>query len=112
MCRARLLRLCSPVEVETGKTKDKSGLPALPIPALEDTCKRFIAVAEPLLTADEAKAMRADVDAFLASDGPRLQEQLKRWTSVDGERSYIERCAQGAGCRRRDVILGGAVRWS
>jgi carnitine O-acetyltransferase len=54
-------------------------LPRLPMPALEDTCDRFISWCAPLLTAEDLAATEIAVRSFQAADGPgrRLNHTLK-----------------------------------
>ncbi|EQK99792.1 carnitine acetyl transferase [Ophiocordyceps sinensis CO18] len=63
-------------------------LPKLPIPDLESTCKRYIQALEPLQTPRERADTRHAVDDFLKTDGPDLQEKLKRY--AHDKTSYIE----------------------
>ena len=48
-------------------------LPKLPIPPLEDTCKRYIQAVTPLLTKQELATTSAAVERFLATDGPTVR---------------------------------------
>jgi len=50
--------------------------PRLPIPDLEDTCRHYLEIAEPLSTAAELARTSAAVSAFLSGPGPALQAQL------------------------------------
>jgi carnitine O-acetyltransferase len=63
-------------------------LPKLPIPDLEDTCKRYLASLEPLQSAREYAESKRAVDSFLHNEGPDLQEKLKAYSA--GKSSYIE----------------------
>jgi carnitine O-acetyltransferase len=54
-------------------------LPTLPIPPLEDTCRRYLRSLEALQDPEEHKATKAAVQEFLERDGPSLNEQLKVW---------------------------------
>ncbi|DAZ97863.1 TPA: hypothetical protein N0F65_003290 [Lagenidium giganteum] len=63
-------------------------LPKLPIPALEDTCKRYLDYIQVLVTPDELAAAKAKIEAFLATDGPRLQQKLIEYDA--DKLSYIE----------------------
>ncbi|EMC96797.1 hypothetical protein BAUCODRAFT_70166 [Baudoinia panamericana UAMH 10762] len=63
-------------------------LPKLPIPELEATCKKYLAALEPLQTAREHADSERAVEEFLRSDGPELQEKLKKYAT--GKSSYIE----------------------
>jgi len=57
----------------------QSKLPKLPIPPLEDSCRRYLQALEPLQDADEHEATKRAVQEFLDGDGPKIQEQLKEW---------------------------------
>lgn len=63
-------------------------LPKLPIPELEDTCKRYLEVLAPLQAPRERAETRHAVQEFLKQDGPDLQEKLKKY--AHGKTSYIE----------------------
>ncbi|KAF9460928.1 acyltransferase ChoActase/COT/CPT [Collybia nuda] len=73
----------------TGRTlayQDK--LPKLPIPPLEDTCKRYLRALEALQDEKEHAATKEAVKDFLENDGPKIQEKLKEWAK--SRDSYIE----------------------
>lgn len=70
----------------TFASQDK--LPKLPIPDLEGSLKKYIAALEPLQNGREHSETRAAVDEFLRSEGPDLQERLKKYAT--GKSSYIE----------------------
>lgn len=63
-------------------------LPKLPIPELEDTCRKYLDALAPLQTSREHEETKAAVQDFLKSDGPMLQEKLKAYAS--SKTSYIE----------------------
>lgn len=63
-------------------------LPHLPIPPLEDTCKRYLKSLEALQDEDEHEATKAAVKQFLEGDGPRIQQKLQDWAK--DKDSYIE----------------------
>lgn len=54
-------------------------LPKLPIPPLEDTCRRYLRALESLQDEHEHARTKAAVQDFLQSDGPRIQEKLKEY---------------------------------
>ncbi|KAG8905645.1 hypothetical protein FRB99_008486 [Tulasnella sp. 403] len=66
----------------------QSTLPKLPIPSLEETCRRYLASLEALQDPTEHEKTQRAVAEFLQNDGPRLQEKLKAY-AVD-KPSYIE----------------------
>ena len=70
----------------TFASQDK--LPKLPIPDLKNTCRRYLAALEPLQTAREHEESKAAVQEFLKSDGPDLDERLRKYAT--GKTSFIE----------------------
>lgn len=56
-------------------------LPTLPIPPLEDTCRRYLLALEGLQEADEHARTKKAVEDFLKGDGPRIQARLKSWAA-------------------------------
>lgn len=73
-------------------------LPKLPIPELEGSLKRYLQALKPLQSAREQAETQQAVDEFLKSDGPELQDRLKKY--ADGKTSYIEQFCKNfdAGC--------------
>ena len=63
-------------------------LPKLPIPELESSCKKYIASLKPLQSPKEHNDTVLSINEFLKSDGPVLQEKLKKYAS--GKANYIE----------------------
>lgn len=89
-------------------------LPKLPIPDLESSCKKYLQALKPLQTPREHSDTKAAVDEFLRSEGPELQEKLKKYAT--GKTSYIEQFCEWTqdpsfrcGCRsdRRHGTLPG-----
>ena len=66
----------------------QDSLPKLPIPDLEDTCRRHLEALEALQTPREHEETKAAIQEFLKTDGPVLQERLKAYAS--SKTSYIE----------------------
>ncbi|KAL6154233.1 carnitine O-acetyltransferase yat1 [Exserohilum turcicum] len=66
----------------------QDSLPKLPIPELESSCKKYIAALKPLQTPKEHSDTVHAVEDFLKSEGPVLQEKLKKYAS--GKANYIE----------------------
>lgn len=56
-------------------------LPLLPIPPLEDTCRRYLRALEGLQEPDEHTRTKKAVEEFLNGDGPRIQARLKSWAA-------------------------------
>ena len=67
---------------------NQDSLPKLPIPDLEDTCRRHLEALVALQTPREHEETKAAVRDFLKTDGPILQEKLKNYAS--SKTSYIE----------------------
>jgi carnitine O-acetyltransferase len=68
--------------------KNQDALPKLPIPNLEDTCRRHLAALQALQSVREHEETKAAVQDFLKNEGPILQERLK--TYAGSKTSYIE----------------------
>ncbi|KAF8475645.1 carnitine acetyl transferase [Kalaharituber pfeilii] len=66
----------------------QSSLQRLPIPELDDTCRKYLDAVRPLQTPREHEEAVAAVKDFLKTDGPELQERLKRYAA--SKASYIE----------------------
>lgn len=66
----------------------QSALQKLPIPDLQDTCRKYLDAVRPLHTPREHEETVAAVKEFLKTDGPELQERLKRYAATKA--SYIE----------------------
>ena len=54
-------------------------LPKLPIPPLEDTCRRYLKALEALQDEKEHALTKKTVKEFLEGDGPHIQEKLREW---------------------------------
>ncbi|KIK90875.1 hypothetical protein PAXRUDRAFT_831305 [Paxillus rubicundulus Ve08.2h10] len=67
---------------------NQDALPKLPIPSLEDTCKRYLTALSGLQDDQEHAATVRAVQSFLEGEGPALQKRLKQWAA--GRASYIE----------------------
>lgn len=63
-------------------------LQKLPIPELEDSCRKYLNAVRPLQTVKEHEKTVLAVKQFLTSDGPDLQERLKKYAATKA--SYIE----------------------
>lgn len=63
-------------------------LPKLPIPDLDASCKKYLAALKPLQGPKEHHDTVMSVQDFLKSDGPSLQEKLKKYAA--GKANYIE----------------------
>lgn len=58
-------------------------LPKLPIPPLEDTCKRYLRALEALQAPHEQEETQRAVREFLddPEQGPRIQRKLEEWAA-------------------------------
>ncbi|KAG6293177.1 hypothetical protein E4U45_006745 [Claviceps purpurea] len=63
-------------------------LPKLPIPHLASTCDKYLEALKPLQSPRERAETEHAVRDFLSTDGPDLQEKLKKYAR--GKTSYIE----------------------
>ncbi|KAJ4348688.1 carnitine O-acetyltransferase yat1 [Didymosphaeria variabile] len=63
-------------------------LPKLPIPELDSSCKKYLAALKPLQTPKEHHDTVHAVQDFIRSDGPLLQDKLKKY--ANGKANYIE----------------------
>ena len=57
-------------------------LPKLPIPPLEDTCRRYLTALKGLQDDKEHEQTKKAVKEFLESDGPVLQKRLQEWAET------------------------------
>lgn len=63
-------------------------LPKLPMPNLESSTTKYLAALKPLQSPREHAETQQAVEEFLKSEGPELQERLKKY--ANGKTSYIE----------------------
>lgn len=66
----------------------QDSLPKLPIPELEQTCKKYLTALRPLQGHREHADTKYAVQEFLKKDGPELQKKLQEYAV--GKTSYIE----------------------
>ncbi|KAF1990587.1 carnitine acetyl transferas-like protein [Aulographum hederae CBS 113979] len=66
----------------------QDNLPKLPIPDLETSCKKYLESLEPLQSHKEHRESQAAVRDFLKSEGPALQDRLKKY--AEDKANYIE----------------------
>jgi carnitine O-acetyltransferase len=74
----------------------ENNLPKLPIPELDSSCKKYIAALRPLQSGKEHSDTVHSVNDFLKTDGPVLQEKLKKYAS--GKANYIEQFCKYLRC--------------
>lgn len=63
----------------------------LPIPKLEDTCKRYLEGVKPLVTPKDFERTSNHVATFLKGDGPRLHQELIAADKSNPSESYISK---------------------
>lgn len=63
-------------------------LPKLPVPPLEETCKRYLRALQALQDEKEHELTKQAVKEFLEGEGPIIQAKLKEWAK--NKASYIE----------------------
>ena len=65
-------------------------LPIMPVPSLNNTCRRLIEWAEPLLTEEESIKTRQVVEQFLQSggEGEKLQNELIEWDNRHSQSNW------------------------
>lgn len=64
-------------------------LPRLPIPKLEDTCRRYLNAQRPLLSKEQLKKTAIYVNEFLIKDGIKLHKELIEKDAKNCNTSYI-----------------------
>lgn len=70
--------------------KFQASLLKLPIPKLEDTCKRYLLSQRPLIEDDaEFAALEAKVEEFKSKDGARLDAELRSRDKAEKDNSYV-----------------------
>ena len=84
----------------TGKTFSNQGrLPKLPIPPLEDTCRRYLQALEALQDPEEHEATSAAVRDFLENEGPGIQRKLIEWAkNKDRYVKFADTALDGHSC--------------
>ena len=88
-----------------GTFGNEARLPRVPLPALEDTCERFLDWCAPLLTPAELDDTRRTVTNFLADpDTARVHEALAEYESGEGVDSWLDEFWRDRYLGRRDRI--------
>ncbi|KAG1858816.1 acyltransferase ChoActase/COT/CPT [Suillus subluteus] len=78
-----------PTTPPAGRTfANQDTLPKLPVPSLDDTCKRYLTALRGLQDDKEHAATQHAVRTFLDGEGPALQRRLNEWAQEKA--SYIE----------------------
>lgn len=73
------LNLTSMPSPPPGTFSAQSSLPKLPVPPLEDTCKRYLRALEGLQDKKERELTLRAVEDFLAGEGPKIQGRLMEY---------------------------------
>lgn len=86
--------------------KNEDTLPRVPLPALEDTCARFLEWSAPLLTEEEFADTEAAVQEFGRADGPgpKLHADLVRYNADPATHSWLDTFWPARYLGRRDRI--------
>lgn len=72
-----------------GKTFARQNeLPRLPVPKLEDSCKKYLMALEPIQHKEDHEKTKKVVENFLQKEGPKLQSELQKY--AEDKSSYIE----------------------
>lgn len=69
----------------------QASLPRLPIPKLEDSCRRYLNAQKPLLNDKELENTSSYVSKFLANEGQTLQKLLLQNNAENSHTSYISK---------------------
>ncbi|GAW03660.1 carnitine acetyl transferase [Lentinula edodes] len=76
-------------DIVPGKTfASQDKLPKLPVPPLEETCRRYLRALEGLQDPEEHTKTKEVVREFLENEGPEIQQKLMDWARTRD--SYIE----------------------
>ena len=67
----------------------QASLPRLPIPKLEDSCRKYLNAQKPLLNHEQFSNTKLAVEKFLKLDGRLLQEELIKIDKMNSHTSYI-----------------------
>jgi len=96
----------TPTDRTTGTFDNELHLPRVPLPTVEDSCRRFLEWCAPLLTADELAATEAAVRDFAAPDSPAhvLQAALERYDARPDVGSWLDAFWASRYLGRRDRI--------
>lgn len=86
-------------------TEKSRELPSLPIPILEETCKRYLRRIKPLITAEDYKVSEKKVNYFLNGSGQLLQKKLLKWDS-ECNGSWLKPFWDESYLAYRDCIVG------
>jgi carnitine O-acetyltransferase len=91
----------------TARTFDNEAhLPRVPLPTVEDSCRRFLEWCAPLLTDSQLAATSAAVEEFRRPGSPAhaLQAELERYDASPGVHSWLDRFWASRYLGRRDRI--------
>jgi carnitine O-acetyltransferase len=93
-------------ELSTKTFGNEEHLPRVPLPTVEDSCRRFLDWCAPLLTDEQLAETQAAVDEFLRPDSPAhvLHAALERYDASPGVHSWLDRFWPSRYLGRRDRI--------
>uniref|UniRef100_A0A7S0IZG6 Choline/carnitine acyltransferase domain-containing protein n=1 Tax=Calcidiscus leptoporus TaxID=127549 RepID=A0A7S0IZG6_9EUKA len=86
-------------------------LPPLPLPALHDTCERYLDSVRPLLSAEEYKHTEAVVADFAREGGDGCALQLVLEEKADTERNWMEEWWEQAAYLRTRTTMAVHINW-
>lgn len=72
-------------------THFQDSLPHLPIPKLDETCKRYLRAQRPLLDPEAYKQTQSYVEDFLKKEGVQCQNVLVQEDKINKHTSYISK---------------------
>ncbi|XP_063994759.1 carnitine O-palmitoyltransferase 2, mitochondrial-like isoform X2 [Diachasmimorpha longicaudata] len=67
----------------------QASLPRLPVPKLEDTCKKYLTTQKTILSPEEFQQTARNVDEFQLKEGPQLHQKLIEIDAENKHTSYI-----------------------
>lgn len=79
-----------PKPQRTFASQDK--LPKLPVPPLEETCKRYLRALSALQSHHEHAETKRAVEEFLKGEGPRIQKKLQEYAADKDRYAELADC--------------------
>ncbi|EAT90882.2 hypothetical protein SNOG_01233 [Parastagonospora nodorum SN15] len=80
-------------------------LPKLPIPELESSLQKYVAALKPLQSPKEHNDTTISIQEFLKSDGPVLQEKLKKYASARAKIPTENGCQIGQDPTSKHIVV-------
>lgn len=78
----------TPDMAEKGTFSRQNELPKLPVPSLEESCKKYLVSLESLQTPEQHAQTKRVVAEFLQNEGPQMQQELLEYAKT--QNSYVE----------------------